>query len=93
MTLAAVGLDQIVRKVEWSFPGIHFLIAFVFVSICGTFNWALSEFTGAGTGGAGHLGSVLGVALYSAGLFPVFAFFADIWFGSRSASRQYELFR
>lgn len=94
MVLGAAGLEQIVKKVEWEFPGIHFLIAFVFISVCETLHWALSEFISGGTGVLiGHMGSILGTALYTAIFFPVFSLFADSWFRTHSFSRQYELFK
>lgn len=94
MVVAAAGLDQVVQKSERQFPGIYFLIAFIFTLVCGILNWALSEFIGGGTGAAAdHLGSILGTALYTAVFFPAFDLLAGFWFGTRSLKRQYELFK
>jgi len=95
LVAVAAVLDQIVRKVERNFPAIYIAIAFLFVLACETVKWMLAVFTGGAAGDvAAHLGSIAGMSLYTAVLFPPFEMAADLWFGKRfSSSRQYELFR
>lgn len=94
MVIVAAGLDQIVRKIERGFPGIYFLLTFSFVLVCETLSWMLFALMGGGTGAIlENFGDILGMAFYTALLLPVFDLFADFWFGSRSFSKQYELFK
>ena len=89
----AVGLDFVVQKMEREFPGIYFIITFLFVFFAGVLRLL------AGYAGdlqvsllPNYLGLVAMTALYTCAMLPFFNFLANRWFGFTS-SKQYELFR
>ncbi|OQA57568.1 MAG: rod shape-determining protein MreD [Candidatus Omnitrophica bacterium ADurb.Bin277] len=95
LVVFAILLDQVVRKIEREFPGIYFLLAFLFVFCCESLKLILGVFVGGLSGiSPGHFGVIFLMALYTALLLPFFDVMTGSWFGRQvSSSRQYELFR
>lgn len=89
----AFALDFVVRKIERQFPGIYFLITFLFIFLAGSLRLFLGFFGAVPVEMLGaYEGSVVLMALYTSALLPVFNILADHWFG-RVSAKQYELFR
>ncbi len=89
----ALGLDFLVQKMERQYPGIYFIVTFLFVFFAGAVRLLVSyagELPPSLLGG--YLGMIAMTALYTSALLPLFNFLANRWFGHAS-TRQYELFR
>ncbi|OQA40116.1 MAG: rod shape-determining protein MreD [Candidatus Omnitrophica bacterium ADurb.Bin314] len=94
LVAVAFLLDQTVQRIEREFPGIYFLLTFLFVLLCEASKLVLEIFVGRIHGFVPvHLGVIFLMALYTALLLPVFDILAGFWLGRRSLTRQYELFR
>lgn len=88
----ALLLNLVVQKIEREFPGMYFLITFLFIFLAGAVRLLFSYTGELPLAMVGHyLGRVSLVALYSALLLPVFYFVTDRWLG-QSHIKQYELF-
>lgn len=89
----ALALDFLVQKMEREFPGMYFMITFLFIFFVGTLRLFLGCPEGLPPGVIwNYLGLNALAAFYSSALLPVFYFLSDRWFGQRSI-KQYELFR
>ena len=89
----ALGLNFVVQKIEREFPGIYFLITFLFIFMAGALRLLFGYTAELSAAMAGNsLGLIALTAVYSAALLPFFYFMTDRWLG-QSNIKQYELFR
>lgn len=89
----ALALGFVVQKIEREFPGIYFLITFLFIFIAGALRLLFASTEGLPEASVwSYLGLVALTAVYSAALLPFFYFVTDRWMG-QSHIKQYELFR
>lgn len=89
----ALALNFAIQKIEREFPGIYFLITFLFIFIAGALRlvFAYTEELPASMA-LDYLGLIALTAVYSAVLLRFFYFLTDRWMG-QSNIKQYELFR
>ncbi|HOW59756.1 MAG TPA: rod shape-determining protein MreD [Candidatus Omnitrophota bacterium] len=89
----ALGLDFLVQKMEREFPGMYWMITFLFVFFAGILRLFLGFPDELSSSVAGeYLGMITLAALYSSLVLPVFYFLTNRWFG-QFTGKQYELFR
>ncbi len=94
LTSAAFALDWIVHKIEKEFPGIYFLLTFIFC-----FSVLLCEFLMDAALGKigfnieGHFKVIFFGAFYTGLFLPLFYQISDFFFKPHTELRQYELFR
>jgi len=89
----ALALSFVVQKIEREFPGIYFLITFLFIFIAGALRLLCSCAEELPVSMVwNYLGLIALTAVYSAALLPFFYFLTDRWLG-QSNIKQYELFR
>ena len=91
--MLALALNFVLQKIEREFPGMYFLITFLFIFIAGALRLlcACTEELPAPMV-LDYLGLIALTATYSAALLPLFYFMTDRWMG-QSHTKQYELFR
>ncbi|MBU9889200.1 MAG: rod shape-determining protein MreD [Candidatus Omnitrophica bacterium] len=91
--LLAYALSFTVQKIEREFPGIYFLITFLYLLIVGVLRLLCSGFEGLPEAVSwSAVGGIALTALYSAAFLPLFYSITDGWMG-KSHAKQYELFR
>lgn len=94
LIVSALILDFVVHKTEREFPGIYFLLTFLFVLLVMVLKVLSAVFLGVSNGMVvGHLSQAFFTALYTSVFLPIFYHIADVWFREKNDSKQFELFK